>query len=134
MSKPIITALFAAAIVTVVTGFAIGVVAMVAALAGGAVTIGGPDVIRFDEGPLAGMLAWLAIASLVMAAGSITALLAWLGALLNTARLDDKTWFVVLLVLGLFSFGWIALIAYVMAGPDSGPSGVLRVVSGAAGD
>jgi hypothetical protein len=42
----------------------------------------------------------------------------WVGALLNTSRLDDKTWFVVLLVLGLVSAGWVAMIAYVLAGPD----------------
>jgi hypothetical protein len=38
--------------------------------------------------------------------------------LLNTAELTDKTWFIILLVLGLFSFGLVAMIAYVIAGPD----------------
>jgi len=42
----------------------------------------------------------------------------WIGALLNTIQLEDKTWFVLLLVLGLFSFGFVAMIAYVIAGPD----------------
>ena len=37
---------------------------------------------------------------------------------INTAELEDKTWFVVLLVLGLFSFGFVAMLAYVIAGPD----------------
>jgi len=44
---------------------------------------------------------------------------AWIGALINTVAIDDKTWFVLLLVLGLLSFGLIAMIAYVIAGPDS---------------
>jgi hypothetical protein len=44
---------------------------------------------------------------------------AWIGALFNTFRLDGKTWFVALLVLCLFSFGWVAMVAYVVAGPDS---------------
>jgi len=35
-----------------------------------------------------------------------------------TAQLEDKTWFLVLLVLGLLSFGFFAMIAYVLAGPD----------------
>jgi hypothetical protein len=65
------------------------------------------------------MLVWLVIASLVIAAGAIAALVSWVGALLNTVQLDDKTWFVLLLVLGLFSFGWVAMIAYVFWGPDS---------------
>ena len=45
------------------------------------------------------------------------------GALLNTAQLEDKTWFIVLLVLGLLSFGLVAMIAYVIGGPDgTGPA------------
>jgi hypothetical protein len=55
---------------------------------------------------------------------------AWIGALLNTAQLDDKTWFVVLLLLGLFSFGLLAMIAYVIAGPDGA---VRRVTAEAPG-
>ena len=50
--------------------------------------------------------------------GAIAGLVSWIGALLNTAQLEDKTWFVLLLVLGLFSFGVLAMIAYVLAGPD----------------
>jgi hypothetical protein len=53
-----------------------------------------------------------------MVIGSIAGLVAWIGALINTAQLDDKAWFVVLLVLGLLSFGFVAMIAYVIAGPD----------------
>jgi hypothetical protein len=43
---------------------------------------------------------------------------AWIGAVLNTAHLPDKTWFVVLLVVGLLGFVFIATIAYMIAGPD----------------
>ena len=133
MSKSVITWLFAAAVVAVAAGFIIGLIAVVAALTGGAVSLGGPDAVRINGPLFAGMLLWLTIASLAMAGGSVLALVAWLGALLNTARLDDKTWFVLLLVLGLFSFGWIATIAYVLAGPDSTrPSGAPRPFSGAA--
>ena len=44
--------------------------------------------------------------------------MAWIGAVVNTSRLEDKTWFVVLLVLGLLSFGFIAMLVYILAGPD----------------
>jgi hypothetical protein len=44
---------------------------------------------------------------------------AWIGALVNTAQLDDKVWFIVLLVLGIWNLGVIAMIAYVIAGPDA---------------
>ena len=43
---------------------------------------------------------------------------AWIGAVINTSRLEDKTWFLLLLLLGLFSFGFIAMLVYVIAGPD----------------
>ena len=57
-------------------------------------------------------------AALAMIGGFIGGLVSWIGALLNTAELQDKTWFVLLLLLGLFSFGLVAMIAYVIAGPD----------------
>ena len=58
------------------------------------------------------------IGVIALVGGSIAGLIAWIGALLNTAQLPDKAWFIVLLVLGLFSFGFIAMLAYVIAGPD----------------
>lgn len=58
------------------------------------------------------------VAALVMIAGLVGGLVSWIGALLNTSQLEDKTWFILLLVLGLFSFGLVAMIAYVIAGPD----------------
>ena len=54
-----------------------------------------------------------------MLGGIIAGIVAWIGALLNTVQLPDKTWFVLLLVLGLLSFGFFAMVAYVIAGPDS---------------
>ena len=44
--------------------------------------------------------------------------MAWIGALLNTWHLDNKAWFIALLVIGIFSLGFFAMIAYVVAGPD----------------
>ena len=126
MSKTIVTRLFLGACVAVVAGFLVGFVAVVAALAGGAVTVGGPDVVRVNGTAFAGRLVWLVIASLGIAAGWLAALASWIGALFNTVQLDDKTWFVVLLILGLFSFGWVAMVAYVIAGPDSTTQGRSR--------
>jgi hypothetical protein len=72
-----------------------------------------------DGDGIVGTLVWLIVASLAVAAGTLAAIASWIGALLNTVQLEDKTWFVVLLVLGLFSFGWVAMAAYVFAGPDA---------------
>jgi hypothetical protein len=119
MSKPIVIRLFVAAIVAVVAGLVVGFAAIVAAFVGGAVAVGGPDIVTVNGEAFAGIVVWLVIASVATAAGGLAALASWIGALFNTAQLNDKTWFVVLLVLGLFSFGWLAMVAYVIAGPDS---------------
>lgn len=79
----------------------------------------GPDVIGVQSTPLAWTIIGLGlVAVLAMIAGFIGGLVSWIGALLNTSQLEDKTWFIVLLVLGLFSFGLVAMIAYVIAAPD----------------
>ena len=36
----------------------------------------------------------------------------------NTARIANKAWFIALLLSGVFSLGFIAMIAYLLAGPD----------------
>lgn len=119
MSKAIVTRLFVAAVLAVVVGLVIVVGAGMAALAEGAVTIGGPTVVTVNGTAFAGTLGWLLLGAVAIAAGALAAIASWIGALLNTAQLEDKTWFVALLVLGLFSLGWAAMAAYVLAGPDS---------------
>ena len=34
------------------------------------------------------------------------------------AQLDEKVWFVILLALGVWNMGFIAMVVYVIAGPD----------------
>ena len=118
MSKIMVTRLFLGATVAVIVGWVIAIAAVVSALAGGAVTIGGPDIVTVSPGAFASTLVILVVAAVLIAAGTAAALVSWIGALFNTARLEDKTWFVLLLVLGLWSFGFVAMIAYVVAGPD----------------
>jgi len=85
-----ITWLFGAAIVAVVAGFVTAIAAVVAALAGGAFVLGGPQVVRVNVEALGGTVVALVIASLLVAAGAVAAIASWIAALLNTARLDDK--------------------------------------------
>ncbi|HEU5316557.1 MAG TPA: hypothetical protein VFX49_10635 [Chloroflexota bacterium] len=118
MSKATITQLFGVAVAAVVVGTVVGTAAVLVGLANGAVGLGGPRGVSLDGGAIAGTVAWLAAASLVVAAGGVAAIASWVGALRNTSRLEDKTWFAALLVLGLVSLGWVAVIAYVVAGPD----------------
>jgi hypothetical protein len=102
MSKPTITRLFVGAIVAVAAGLVLVLAAIWAAVASDLVVT----------------VTLVVIGSLVMIAGGLAGVASWIGALLNTAKLEDKTWFVSLLVLGLFSAGLLAMVAYVLAGPD----------------
>ena len=83
--------------------------------------------------------AWTALGlvivrSLAILGGTIAAVVSWIGALLNTWQLEDKLWFVSLLALGLLGFGVVAMIAYVVAGPDGEKQGAAHPgMAGAAG-
>ena len=60
---------------------------------------------------------------LVALVGVIMQIAAWIGALVNTNMLQDKTWFIVLLVGGILGLGhgligFAVMIAYLVAGPD----------------
>jgi hypothetical protein len=130
MSKLTITRLFVGALVGGVAGILVSVISVLAALADGVITIGGPTAVSIKGDAFGDLLVWLVIASLLMTAASLAAIASWVGALLNTYRLEDKTWFIAVLVLGLASFGWVAMIAYVIAGPDSTRPGAVLAVSG----
>ena len=121
MSKLTVTRLFIGAAVAFVMGLVLGLVTVVVALANGVVTIGGADAVAVDGEAVGGIVVWLVIATLLVGGGTLLAIVSWIGALFNTARLEDKTWFIVLLVLGVASFGWVGMIAYVVAGPDGYP-------------
>ena len=118
MSKPAITRLFGVAVALVVAGVVTGTVAVIAAIANGAVAFGGAQFVTINAGPAAWAIVALLAASLCGAVGTVAAIAAWAGALLNTSRLEDKTWFMALLGLGLVSLGWVAMIAYILRGPD----------------
>jgi uncharacterized membrane protein len=75
------------------------------------------------------MVGLAVLAALAMIGGLIGGLVSWIGALLNTAQVEDKTWFIVLLVLGVLSFGIVAMIAYVIGGPDGTQSKESRIAA-----
>jgi hypothetical protein len=61
------------------------------------------------------------------AVGGVLQLAGWVGALVNTYQLADKTWFVVLLVGGIIGLSFFlvacaAMIAYLVVGPDNLPA------------
>ena len=131
MSKPMITKLFVGGIVALFAGLALSLIAGLAAWSGNAFQMSGPEVTGINPSSFAWTMITLALlGALAMVGGAIAGLVAWVGALLNTAQLDDKAWFVLLLILGLFSFGFIAMVAYVMAGPDGTRRDAARPAAG----
>lgn len=119
MTKHTVARVFVGSLLAIVGGLILSFVAIWVAYANGALTMNGPDVTGVQATLFGGFMVGLTlIGVLAMIGGAIGQFVAWIGAVLNTARLEDKSWFIVLLILGLFSFGLIAMIAYVVAGPD----------------
>ncbi len=119
MSKPTVTKLFLGSLIAGVAGGILVFAAVLIAFANGVFVMDGPDVVGIQGGTTAWTLIGLTIVgALVITGAVIGGLVSWIGALLNTAQLEDKLWFVLLLVLGIVSLGLVAMIAYVIAGPD----------------
>ena len=119
MNKATITRVFVGSVIAIAAGLVLFFAAGIAAIANSSFVMNGPDVVGIQSTPLAlTMIIVGSVGILAMIGGGIAQLVSWIGAVLNTARLEDKTWFVVLLLLGLVSFGFVAMIAYVIAGPD----------------
>lgn len=119
MRKAVIVKVFLGSLIGLVAAVIVGGVAFVLAVSSGVFVMNGPDVVGINPDPFGwSMLALAGFAVLVMTLASIGLFVAWIGALLNTVNLPDKAWFVVLLVGGLLSFGFLVTVAYVIAGPD----------------
>ncbi len=119
MSKATVTRLFIGSLLAAGTGAIVAITAVWLALANGAFVMSGADIVGLQGSVLSWILIGLGIVGgLAIVGGLIGGLVSWIGALLNTAQLDRKTWFLVLLLFGIFNFGFFAMIAYLIAGPD----------------
>jgi hypothetical protein len=119
MSKTTVTRLFIGSGIGIIAGAIAAFVAVGLALANNVFVTAGVDVVGVRGSALAWSLLGLGIAGgLAIVAGLISGLVSWIGALLNTWQLESKTWFAVLLLLGIFNFGFFAMIAYLIAGPN----------------
>jgi hypothetical protein len=129
MSKESVTRLFVAAVVAVGAGLVLGFAALWAALASDAINLDGSNVIDVNGGSGAWTaLGLVVVGSLAMLGGTVAAVVSWIGALVNTWQIGDKMWFASLLGLGLLGFGVVAMIAYVVAGPDGTRQGITRAL------
>ncbi len=119
MTKATVTRLFIGGAIAVASGAILAIAAVWIAIANDVFILSGDDIVGLRWSAITWSMLGLGIlGSLAVIGGMITGLVSWIGALLNTSQLESKTWFLVLLLLGIFSFGVIAMIAYVIAGPD----------------
>lgn len=131
MTKSMITriwigglAVFAAGIVVALVG-----VFLMLGYAGTFTQVAGTNNYNFD--PKIDGFFWVTIAlivtgGLIALVGSIGQFGAWIGGLINSYALPERTWFAVLLIGGVLSFafapiGFAAMLAYVIGAPDGTP-------------
>src|SRR5512133_178946 len=119
MTKSMIVKLFWGSLIGLVAGLVLMGITFALAISNDIFIMSGPDVTGIKSGVLSWtLLGLMGLAVLLLLFAGVAHFVAWIGAVLNTAQLPDKTWCVVLLVVGLLGFVFIATIAYVIAGPD----------------
>ena len=124
MSKVTVTRLFIASLIAAGAGLVFTIGAVWLAIANNVFVMNGPDVVGIQGSGLAWTLLGFALLGVVaIVGGVITGLISWIGALLNTWQVESKAWFIALLLLGIFNFGFFAMVAYVIAGPDGKRAG-----------
>jgi hypothetical protein len=128
MYKATVTRLFLGGLIAFGAGAVVAIFALALGVANDVFVMDGNDVAAIQGGALGWSLVGLAILGGLAAAGGVIAgFVAWIGAVLNTWQLENKGWFVGLLLLGIFNFGFIAMIAYVIAGPDGKAAAAARI-------
>jgi hypothetical protein len=127
MSKATVTRLFIGAGVGIIAGAILAVIAVWIAIANGVFVMNGSDIVGLNGGAAAWSLLGLGIVgALAIMGGLIAGLVSWIGALLNTWQLESKAWFIGLLLLGIFNFGFFAMVAFILAGPDGPTEAAIR--------
>ncbi len=119
MSKETVKRLFIGSLIAAAAGTIVAISAVWLAIANNVFVMNGQDIVGIQGGALSWILGGLGLGGALAFTGAlIGGLVSWIGALLNTSQLESKTWFLALLVLGIFNFGFFAMIAYLIAGPD----------------
>ena len=119
MFKSTVTRLFIGSLIALAAGATVLILAIALAIGNNVFVMYGNDIAAIQGGPLATALLGVAFLGALTAAGGVVAgVIAWIGAVLNTWQLESKAWFVALVLTGIFNFGFIAMVIYVIAGPD----------------
>jgi len=119
MFKATVTRLFIGSLIALAAGATVLILAIAVAIANNVFVMDGNDIAAIQGGTLSTALLGVAFLGALTAAGGVIAgFVAWIGAVLNTWQLESKAWFVALVLTGIFNFGFIAMVAYVIGGPD----------------
>jgi hypothetical protein len=119
MSKKLLVGIFVWSLLGLVASAALIIAAIAIAALSDSLIMRGDDVVGIERNPsVVAAVTMAAVGALVLIIASVGQFVAWVGAVVNTFALEDKTWFVILLVAGLVSLGFIATLVYVLAGPD----------------
>jgi len=137
MTKSTITKSWIGGLAVFAAGIIVAGVGVFGMLAYGGTFTQVPGSSNYDFTPTINGFFWTTVGLIVAGGvvgliGSLVQLVAWIGALVNSYALPEKTWFLVLLLGGLLSFafapiGFAAMVAYVVAAPDSTPYCQVRV-------
>lgn len=129
MTKPMITRTWIAGLVVLAAGLVVAVVGVALMLAyGGTFTQIAGTANSYTFVPTLDSFFWstvvlISIGAVLAAIGGLVQLVAWIGGLVNSYRLPDKAWFLVLLLGGVLGLafgliGFAAMVAYIIAAPD----------------
>ena len=89
-----------------------------------------PGVTYVPDSTFWGSVSFVILGGIAVLGGIVTQFVAWIGAVINTNRLVDRTWFNVLLWCGVAGIvlnfiggfgallGWVLMIVYLVGGPD----------------
>jgi len=123
MSKASVTRIFIGGGIAIIAGAIVAIASVWVAIANDVFVMSGPDIVGLQGGAVAwSLLGTSVLGGIVILGGLIAGFVSWIAALMSTWRLETKTWFVVLLLLGIFNLGFFAMIAYLMAGPETAES------------
>jgi hypothetical protein len=115
MSKATVTRLFIGGGLAVIAGAMLAIVAVSIANANDVFVMNGPDIVGLRGSALAWLMLPLGIVGGLAIAGGLIA-----------GQLESKTWFAGLLLLGIFNFGFFAMVAFLVAGPDGSSDVAVR--------
>ena len=89
-----------------------------------------PGVTYVPDSTFWGLVSFVILGGIAVLGGIVAQFVAWIGAVINTNRLVDKTWFNILLWVGVAGIvlnfiggfgallGWVLMIVYLVGGPD----------------